>query len=409
MKQSIKIFSGTFTCIATGFLYCSCGGNPAEVKDKFDVNKQLSYCDTQIKRTINQIPDSCLMPRSMNNDESKWHTVNIYDWTSGFWPGILWYNYENTGNEVIKEKAIRYTECLEPLSDISHIGDHDIGFQLFCSYGNAYRITGKKEYRDIILNGAEKLSKLYNPVAGTILSWPNMVQKMGWPHNTIMDNMMNLEILFWAAKNGGDEKYYNIALSHAKKTKETSFRNDGSNYHVSVYDTVSGNFVKGVTNQGIHDESMWARGQAWAIYGFTMVYRETKDKEFLRFAEKAADLYLKRLPEDDIPFWDFDDPAIPDAPKDASAAAITASALLELSQLEDNKEKAEKYVNNATNMLKSLSSENYQSRKSKPSFLMHCTGNYPGGYEIDASINYGDYYYIEALYRYKRIISGASL
>ena len=334
--------------------------------DEVGVKKQLSYCDTQIKKTLNTIRGSGLMPRCIDADATDWYKIDIYDWTSGFWPGILWYDY-------------------------------------------AYRLTDDDKYRQILLKGADKLAGFYNPKVGTILSWPGMVTEMNWPHNTIMDNMMNLELLFWAAKNGGNKEYYDMAVSHAKVTKENQFRPDGSCYHVAVYDTINGNFLKGVTNQGYNDSSLWARGQAWAIYGYILVYRETGDKEYLRFAEKVTDVYLRRLPEDNVPYWDFDDPAIPNAPKDASAAAIVASGLLELVQLEDDAAKAEEYKNAAVNMLLSLSSDNYQSGVKKPSFLLHCTGNLPGGYEIDASINYADYYYIEALTRYKKMQDGRSV
>ncbi|MDP3433063.1 MAG: glycoside hydrolase family 88 protein [Bacteroidota bacterium] len=366
----------------------------------FKVKDILRYCDNQLKRTLGELKDSSFMPRSMNSGQKKWSLVGIHDWTSGFWPGILWYDYEYFRNDRIKEKAIQYTEYLQPLVNPNQKVDHDIGFQIFCSYGNAYRLTGDEKYKKIILEAAAKLSELYNPVVGTILSWPNMVQKMGWPHNTIIDNMMNLEILFWASKNGGDKRYYDMAVSHAMVTKKNAFRENGSCFHVAVYDTISGKFIKGVTNQGYSDGSMWARGQAWAIYGYTMVYRETLDKQFLRFAEKVANIYLDRLPEDYIPYWDFDLPSIQDEPKDASAAAIASSALLELAQLEDNKEMAERYRSAAIVMLNNLSSKKYQSRNANNSFLKHCTGNHPSKYEIDASIIYADYYYIEALTRY---------
>ncbi|MGB4414037.1 MAG: glycoside hydrolase family 88 protein [Paludibacter sp.] len=367
-------------------------------------NRQLNYCDKQIKKTLDKIEiDTLIMPRSIDKNQSQWRMVDIYDWTSGFWPGILWYDFENTKNKDIKQEAIKYTEALQKLITPEHAGDHDIGFQIFCSFGNAYRLTNNNTYKQIILAGADKLSKLYNPKVGTILSWPDMAKKMNWPHLTIMDNMMNLEILFWAAKNGGDKSYYDMAVRHATVTKENQFRADGSNMHVAIFDTISGKFIKGVTNQGYNDNSMWARGQAWAIYGYTVVYRETKDIKFLRFAEKVTDIYLKRLPSDYVPFWDFNDPSIPNAPKDASSAAIVASALIELSKLEDNKMKSDCYLKSATKMLRSLSSEKYQSRHLNPSFLLHSTGNLPSGYEIDASINYADYYYIEALTRYKKL------
>ncbi|MDR1023293.1 MAG: glycoside hydrolase family 88 protein [Prevotellaceae bacterium] len=371
-------------------------------KVRFDVSGQLGYCHSQALKTLQQLPaDTCLLPRSISGEAcAAWALSGIYDWTSGFFPGILWYDYENSGSDTILSAALRFTRCLAPLGNPASWGDHDIGFQMLCSFGNALRITGDKAYEEMLLGGAEKLARLYNPAVGTTLSWPGMVQKMNWPHNTIMDNMMNLEILFWAAKNGGSKAYYDMAVSHAVKTMENHFRADYSCYHVAVYDTATGDFIKGVTNQGYSDESMWARGQAWAIYGYTMVYRETQDKKFLRFVEKVVDIYARRLPDDLVPYWDFDDPAIPNAPRDASSAAIVASALLELSQLEDDRKMAKSYRSLAEQMLISLS-ENYQSRDANPAFLRHSTGNLPAGYEIGCSISYADYYYIEALMRYK--------
>jgi unsaturated chondroitin disaccharide hydrolase len=372
-------------------------------KDLLNVEEQLDYCHSQVQKTLQQLPaDTCLLPRSISGESNtQWALSDIYDWTSGFFPGILWYDYENSADEAIKKAALRLTDCLSPLGNPESWGDHDIGFQTLCSFGNALRFTENEAYKKILFAGADKLARLYNPIVGTTLSWPGMVEKMGWPHNTIMDNMMNLEILFWAAKNGGNKNYYDMAVAHAVKTMENQFRPDYSCYHVAVYDTITGNFRCGATNQGYGDETMWARGQAWAIYGYTMVYRETGDKRFLRFVEKVIDIYVKRLPEDLVPYWDFDDPKIPNATRDASSAAIVASALLELSQLEDREKLAKEYHSLAGKMLLSLS-ENYQSRDLNPAFLLHSTGNLPGGYEIDCSINYADYYYIEALTRYKK-------
>ena len=369
----------------------------------FDVNEALKYCDVQIKRTLSEIGDANRMPRNIMDSLNHWKLVPvcIAEWTIGFWPGILWYNYENTGDESMKNHAIRYTGLLEPLT-ILPAYDHDLGFQLFCSYGNAYRLTGNEACKQMVLNAADTLATLFNPLVGTMLSWPREIENNNWPHNTIIDNMMNLELLFWASKNGGNKKLYDMAVQHAETTMKNQFRDDGGCYHVAVYDTTDGHFIKGVTHQGYADSSLWARGQAWAIYGYTMVYRETKDNQFLRFAEKITDLYLSRLPEDYVPYWDFDAPDIPHAPRDASAAAIVASALLELSQLEDNPDKAVEYKAAALKMLKSLSSSKFQSRESKAAFLLHSTGHWPNQSEINASIIYADYYYIEALMRYKK-------
>ena len=393
---------------------------------QFDADRALDYCNSQIKRTLSEIgvPDSGtkspsgdlgvagtkspsgdlgVMPRNIPDNQMHWTLVpvSIYDWTVGFWPGILWYDYEYSQKEEMKKAAMHYTELLQPLTLLPAY-DHDLGFQLFCSYGNAYRLTGDERYKQILLNAADTLATLFNPTVGTILSWPREVEARNWPHNTIIDNMINLEMLFWAAKNGGNKKLYDMALRHAETTMKNHFREDGGCYHVAVYDTVNGRLIKGMTHQGYADSSLWARGQAWAIYGFTMVYRETQDKKFLRFAEKVSDLYLSRLNKTEyVPYWDFDVPHIPNEPKDASAAAIVASALLDLSHWEDNRERAETYKLSAIRMLAELSSEKYQSRNRKPSFLLHSTGHYPNNSEVDASIIYADYYYIEALTKYK--------
>lgn len=390
-----------------GLLSCS----SAEKTPDLDVNRQLSYCNVQLNKTLAVIGDTVLVPRNILTGQSDWNLVrvDITEWTVGFWPGILWYDYEASMQNEMKNHAIHYTELLKPLTTLPAY-DHDLGFQLFCSYGNAYRLTGKEEYKQIVLNAADTLATLFKPKVGTILSWPREVEPNNWPHNTIMDNMMNLEMLYWAARNGGDEKLYDIATKHAETTMKHQFREDGGNYHVAVYDTISGDFIKGVTHQGYADSTLWARGQAWAIYGYTMVYRETRDKEFLRFAEKVTDLYLSRLPKGEyVPFWDFDAPNIPNEPRDASAAAIVSSALLELSQIEDDKNKADEYKAAAINMLIELSSDKYQSGDSASSFLLHSTGHWPNGSEINASINYADYYYIEALVRYKRMKEGLSV
>ena len=257
----------------------------------------------------------------------------------------------------------------------------------------------------MILDTADTLATLFNPIVGTILSWPREVEPRNWPHNTIMDNMINLEMLFWAAKNGGNPYLYDIAVSHADKTMKSQFRPDYTSYHVAVYDTITGNLIKGVTHQGYADSTVWARGQAWAIYGYTVVYRETKDPKYLDFAQKVTDVYLDRLPEDKVPYWDFDDPSIPDAPRDASAGAVVASALLELSTYLPNGT-GKRYKDAAIEMLTSLSSDSYQSGESKPSFLLHSVGHWPNHSEIDASIIYADYYYIEALLRLKRLQEG---
>lgn len=374
--------------------------------DSFDVDEALDYCSSQVERSLKSLSrdsmDYTMMPRNIASTDSVWHCRKATpdEWCAGFWPGVLWYDYELTRDEKIREEAERYTSSLEYLSKRPAF-DHDLGFLMFCSYGNAYRLTGNPKFKQIILDTADTLATLYNPAVGTILSWPRNVKMLGG-HNTIIDNMINLEMLFWASKNGGDPSLYDIAVRHAETTMENHFRPDYSCYHVAVYDSITGDFIKGMTHQGYADNSMWARGQAWAIYGYTVVYRETREERFLDFACKVTDVYLDRLPEDYVPYWDFDDPSIPDAPRDASAAGVVASALLELQGYCD-KEHSKRYKDAAVKMLASLSGPAYRSGEKRPSFLDHSTGHKPAGSEIDASIIYADYYYLEALTRLKKL------
>ena len=388
--------------------FCTCAHQPSGT---LDVNKALDYCAKQTQRTLTELEtdsgiDYTMMPRNIMADEQHWNCrkATKEEWCAGFWPGVLWYDYEYTKDKQVLEEAENFTHSLKFLSHIPAY-DHDLGFLVFCSYGNGYRLTKNPAYKQVILDTADTLATLFNPIVGTILSWPREVEPRNWPHNTIMDNMINLEMLFWAAKNGGNPYLYDIAVSHADKTMKSQFRPDYTSYHVAVYDTITGNLIKGVTHQGYADSTMWARGQAWAIYGYTVVYRETKDPKYLDFAQKVTDVYLDRLPEDKVPYWDFDDPSIPDAPRDASAGAVVASALLELSTYLPNGT-GKRYKDAAIEMLTSLSSDSYQSGESKPSFLLHSVGHWPNHSEIDASIIYADYYYIEALLRLKRLQEG---
>jgi unsaturated chondroitin disaccharide hydrolase len=382
--------------------------------ESFDVTKSLDYCASQTQRTLTQLKgdssiDYIMMPRNILKGSNIWNCrkATKEEWTSGFWPGVLWYDFENTKDPKIKLEAEKYTQSLEFLSHTSAY-DHDLGFLVFTCFGNGYRLTGNSAYKKVLLNTADTLATLYNPKVGTILSWPRQIELNDWPHNTIIDNMINLELLFWAAKNGGGKKLYDIAVSHADHTMKNQFKPDYSCYHVALYDTISGKFIKGITHQGYSDKSMWARGQGWSIYGFTVCYRETHDKKYLDFAQKVADAYLKRLPQDEVPYWDFDAPQIPNAPRDASAACVVASALLEMSAYLEG-DSGLKYKNDAVKMLKSLSTPAYLSGQSNPSYLLHSTGHWPNNSEIDASIIYADYYYIEALLRLKKLNAGEKL
>ncbi|MEG2102073.1 MAG: glycoside hydrolase family 88 protein [Flavobacterium sp.] len=371
----------------------------AQKNDSFNIKKQLDYCEVQASKTLKVIPNNGTLPRMVPNGSKDWSFVNYKDWTSGFWPGELWYLYETTKDKKWEKEADKFTRLLTPLS-VSKAADHDLGFQVFNSFGNGYRLTKNPAYKEIILRTADTLATLFNPKVGTIQSWPH--NKMGG-HNTIIDNMMNLEMLFWASKNGGNKKLYNIAVKHAETTMNNHFRPDYTSYHVVIYDFETGKKIKGQTAQGYSNESMWARGQAWAIYGFTMVYRETKDSKFLDFAHKITRVYLDKLTTEDlIPYWDFNAPNIPNEPRDASAAAIVSSALLELSSYTKDSVLKKEYLTKAKKMIVLLS-DNYQSRDVNSAFLLHSTGHKPADSEVDCSINYADYYYLEALLRLQKI------
>ena len=375
-----------------------------------DIDSQLNYCHQQVKKALQRLKpyDYKMEPRNILQGQSVWNCreAKAEEWCSGFWPGVLWMDYATTHDKEVKRAAEGYTESLAFLGS-KPAYDHDLGFLVINSFLKGYEQTGNQNYKRIALAAADTLATLFNAKVGTILSWPRHVKDFGG-HNTIMDNMINLELLFWAAENGGSPLLRDIAISHATTTMRHHFRPDGSCYHVAVYDTLTGEFLRGVTHQGYADHSMWSRGQSWAIYGYTMVYRYTHDPVFLSFAQKVADIYLKRLREtsdDMVPLWDMDDPrGTTGAPKDASAACVVASALLELSGYLDGW-RGQLYRQAAEQMLTDLSTERYQSRDKNVAFLCHSTGHHPAGSEIDASIIYADYYYIEALGRAKQILT----
>lgn len=374
--------------------------SPRKKESKFSSVKMLDISVLKIEETLKGLVESDSFPRNISKNETDWKFVGVRDWCSGFWPGVLWYAYESSGNEEIKKAAEKFTLPIKTIA-FTPATDHDIGFMVYCSYGNGYRLTGNKDYKEVLLSAADTLATLYNPNVGSILSWPS--KKGQYAHNTIIDNMMNLELLFWAAKNGGDQRLYDIAVSHAEVTMKHLVRKDNAVYHLGEFDDVTGAFIKGHAHQGYADESMWARGQTWGVYGYAMAYRETGKREFLDTSIKLADHFLNRLPEDGIPYWDFDDPKIPNAPKDASAAAIAACGMLELSGLVKEDKLKKKYINAAKKFIEILSSKAYFSGDRNQALLLHSTGHHPKNSEIDVPIIYADYYYMEALLRLKKL------
>ncbi|TYR37127.1 glucuronyl hydrolase [Sphingobacterium phlebotomi] len=368
-------------------------------------------------------------PRTLNG-EGELVGTDEWDWTGGFFPGGLWYLYEYNQDSTVKAAASQWTEALEKAKDLTQ--HHDIGFVMYCSYGNALRLEKDsakiKAYEAILLHSAESAMKRYDPHVGVIKSWNEKASwdgKTVWQYPVIIDNMMNLELLFFASMKTGDPKYRNAAISHATKTMKNHFRDDYSTYHVVDYDAATGEVLHQQTNQGYADNSTWSRGQGWAIYGFTLMFRETKDTVFLNTAKKAADYYINHpnLPEDKVPYWDFNaeqEGYVSDVdfssrqldyiPRDASAAALVASALLELSSYCSGEE-AQKYFEFAESTLASLASAEYLAKAgTNGGFLLkHSVGSLPHNSEVDVPLIYADYYFMEALLRYRAIEQDADL
>ena len=325
------------------------------------------------------------MPKTFEN--GKLVTANIRWWTSGFFPGSLWLLYEHTGDEELRQYAEHFTSRLESLKD--YTGTHDLGFMGFCSYGNGYRLTGNEEYKDVINQASASLATRFTETVGCIRSWnTGRKEHPEEDYIVIIDNMMNLEMLEWCG-------YHDIARKHADTTTKNHFREDNSTYHVVAYNELTGEVVEKRTRQGAADDSAWARGQAWGLYGYTMMYRMTNEQRYLEQAVKIADYLIPRLPEDAIPNWDFDSDRML---KDSSAGAIMASALIELYGFTQNKE----YLQTAEHQLRSLSSEAYLAPLGENGnfVLMHGVGNLPGNRELDVPLPYGDYYFVEAAMRY---------
>mgnify|MGYP000218833072 FL=1 len=378
----------------------ACSQTPQKVdvvKDSFDfAGQQLKYAFTQVDSVKAAVSEESskkklVSPRTIADDGS-FKMVASRDWTSGFFPGELWYMYEYTQDDYWKKKAEDFTAPIEDQK--TNGGTHDMGFKMYCSFGNGYRLTKDAAYKDILLQSAATLITRYKPTIGCIRSWDHSRDK--WECPVIIDNMMNLELLYWAFKETGDSVYYNIATNHALTTMKNHFRDNYSSYHVVDYDTITGNVLHKQTHQGYNDESAWARGQAWGLYGYTMCYRETKLPEFLTHAENIANYIFTNptMPEDMVAYWDFDAPGIPNEPRDASAAAVMACAMYELSMY--NVEKAEQYKKWADTIVESLSN-NYRAKLDGDYgfLLLHSTGAH--NFERDVPLVYADYYFLEAL------------
>jgi len=383
------------------FLLINSGMLNAQVKDQKMgelIDEQFKFADQQYKVLVKNVPAD-VMPKTYNATTGKVETSNTAWWCSGFFSGSLLYIYEYTQDDEILAEAKRRLTILE--KEKNNKGTHDLGFMMYCSFGNAYRLLHDPAYKDIIEASAASLSTRYHPAAKVIQSWNSSDR---WVGPVIIDNMMNLELLSWVSDHGRDKKYKEIAVNHANSTLKNHYRPDFSAYHVLDYNMETGEVLKKVNWQGYADESAWSRGQAWGLYGFTMMYRFTKDKQYLDQAIHIANFMLNdpNMPADMIPYWDYDAPGIPNTYRDASAGAIMASALLELAQY-SNKAESKKYLDASEKAIRTLASDTYRSKLGENGgfLLKHGVGFLGQNSEVDVPLTYGDYYFLEALHRYK--------
>jgi hypothetical protein len=394
MKSKLLIFG----CIILTSLSMFAQTNNRNDKMKMLIAENFALADSQYTYMMKLLP-SDKMPQSYDAKNNQILTREITWWCTGFYPGSLLYIYEQTKNEAIKAEALRALKVIEP--NQNYTGNHDLGFMMFCSYGNAYRLFKDEKYKQIIFNSAASLATRYRPTMKSIQSW-NKNQYFNCP--VIIDNMMNLEMMNWVSQHGGNAVYQQIAETHSNTTMKEFYRPDYSYYHVVDFDLTNGKVLRKTTHQGAANTSAWSRGQAWGLYGFTTMYRDTKNEAYLTLAKNIAEFYLNHpnLPSDFIPYWDFDAGQQPIAKRDASAAAITASALLELAQFTQGAQK-EKYINASVKMMESLSNETYRAKVGENGgfLIKHCVGALTLNSEIDVPLVYADYYFLEALKRYK--------
>lgn len=410
MRQTFLIMKQTFLLIpvlAFTVLISSCTNEPNPENGDF-ISENIDFAAQQTKLQTNIIEKEAgtvLFPKTYIDGEIRYTPRE--GWASGFFPGSIWYIYELTGDEQWKDLAEKYTLALDSVKYLT--SHHDVGFMIGSSFGNGLRLTGNESWKDVIVQAAKSLSTRYRPAAGVLQSWDadrGWQGERGWECPVIVDNMMNLELLFNATRYSGDSAFYNIAVSHADKTMEHQYRSDYSCWHVIDYSLADGSVRNRHTAQGYSHESAWSRGLAWGIYGFVMTYRETGDEKYLNHAEKAFEFVASHpdLPSDGVPYWDLDAPDIPDAYRDASSAAIIASALYEMSGYV----KADYYKGWADKIMYSLGSPEYRANPGENGnfILKHSVGSIPHNQEIDVPLSYADYYFLEALKRKRDIETG---
>ncbi len=369
-----------------------------EVDTNNFIDEQLEHAERQLTLLYTEAETEKRIPRTVSNSKIYW-TNPTFDWTEGFFPGTCWYLYEYSKDLKWKKAA----ETMQAQFEMHKYktDNHDLGFIFNCSYGNGYRLTKNEYFKQVLIDAGNSLLTRFNPTIGCIQSWEvttDWQAERGWKYPVIIDNMMNLELLFELSEITGDSKYKEVAIAHADTTLKNHFRQDGSSYHVIDYDPETGEVRKKETAQGYDHESAWARGQAWGLYGYTLCFRYTKDRKYLKKAEDIAKYILehKGVPKDGVPYWDYNAPNIPNEPRDVSAAAITVSALIELDW-----HSSENYASSIDKLMKSIAGPMYTAKlgQNHNFLLKHSVGSIPHGHEIDVPLVYADYYYVEALLR----------
>lgn len=318
------------------------------------------------------------------------------NWFSGFWVGLLLAAYLHSGEARFLAWARERMQLLAPRAEDPNT--HDIGFIFYSSALPGYHITGEPAYAQLALRAANRLRArlVATEKGGYISSWGPLDDPRGRSSSAI-DTMANIPLLYWAADQANDGSYRLAGEAHALMTRDAFIRADDSTYHAVEYDVVTGERRRGYTFQGVADESFWSRGQGWAIYGFAASARATGKRTYLDLAERLARRFLDRLDDSLIPFWDFDDPAIPEAPRDTSAGAIVAAALLDMAALHPDAAAGADWAEQAFALLEALCGEPLARESGHRGLLKHGCYSKPHGDGVDSAVLFGEYYFVEAL------------
>lgn len=363
------------------------------------VDNAIKISLIKLENSVVDVADSTLFP-TYATEELVWKLKGSDDWTSGFYPGCLWYAYELSGNEKFEKWARQWTASIE--HEKFNMETHDLGFRFMCTFANGLRLGNNSEYddyKDIILTAASSLSKRYNRKIKCLSSnWDMLEIENSFP--VVIDIMANLNILFWAAENGGTKYYKDYALNHARKTYRDFVRSDGGTYHIVRYNKENAEIINKGTLQGDGDETTWSRGHAWMVYGLVETYAYTGEKDILNMAIKMSDYFIEHLPDDQVSIWDFQSEI---DYRDVSASSIVTSALFRLANQVEGKDLKEKYSAQAAGMLTSLCKPPYFIENINSNCILdHSVQYLPINSNVDVPAIFADYYFLEALVRYKK-------